>query len=197
MPIPHVKNVMESIRNLFFHVPMWFTMTFLFTLSVISAILYLNTQKAKYDAWTTALASVAMLFGLLGLTTGMLWAKYAWNSAWSNDPKQVYAAISLLIYVAFFILRGSIADDKSKAKVSAVYNVFAYAALIPLIFILPRMQESLHPGAEGNPGFNNEDVDSQLQMVFYPAVIGWILLGVWLSTLRYRFKMIENNLNEI
>jgi heme exporter protein C len=74
-----------------------------------------------------------------------------------------------------------------------VYNIFAFAALIPLLFILPRLTDSLHPGNGGNPGFNSYDLDDKMRRIFYPAVIGWTLLGVWLTSLHIRIKKIEQN----
>ena len=62
--------------------------------------------------------------------------------------------------------------------------------MIPLIFILPRMVDSLHPGNGGNPAFSNYDLDSRMRLVFYPAVIGWILLGFWISSLLIRVQLI-------
>jgi heme exporter protein C len=64
--------------------------------------------------------------------------------------------------------------------------------MIVLLFILPRLTDSLHPGNGGNPGFGGYDLDSRMRTVFYPACMGWILIGVWISTLRYRIRLIEN-----
>ena len=75
----------------------------------------------------------------------------------------------------------------------AVYNIFAFAILIPLLFVLPRMTDSLHPGNGGNPAFGNYDLDSNMRMVFYPAVIGWILISSWIAQLRFRIKVLEIN----
>jgi heme exporter protein C len=60
-----------------------------------------------------------------------------------------------------------------------------------LIFVIPRLTDSLHPGNGGNPGFNQYDLDSRLRMVFYPAVIGWVLLGFWVSEISIRIKTLE------
>jgi heme exporter protein C len=65
--------------------------------------------------------------------------------------------------------------------------------MIVFIGILPRMTDSLHPGNGGNPAFGNYDLDSNMRLVFYPAVLGWILLGIWISQLRFRIKSIEIN----
>jgi heme exporter protein C len=88
-------------------------------------------------------------------------------------------------------LRSSITDIDKRARVSAVYNVFAYAMLFPSIWIVPRLLPSLHPGQEGNPALNFNDIDSRMRMVFYPAVIGWTLLGVWISTLKIRLTLLK------
>ena len=125
----------------------------------------------------------------------MLWAKYTWGSYWSGDPKQNASAIGMLIYLAYFVLRGSIEDLQKKARISAVYNIFAFAMLIPLLFVLPRLTDSLHPGNGGNPGFNAYDLDSKMRMVFYPAIIGWTLLGFWLAELNARIESIKYTLD--
>ncbi|MFN7328768.1 MAG: ABC transporter permease, partial [Bacteroidota bacterium] len=86
---------------------------------------------------------------------------------------------------------------EQKARLSAVYNIFAFGAMVPLIFIIPRMMSSMHPGSGGNPGFNMYDLDSRMRMVFYPAVIGWILLGTWRGPLLVRYKNVKEKVYEL
>ncbi len=90
-------------------------------------------------------------------------------------------------------------DDEKKMRIGAVYNIFAFFMLFPTLWILPRLTESLHPGgrgSEGNPGMNGKDMDMHMRTVFYPAVIGWTLLGVWISTLSVRYQILkEKQLN--
>lgn len=150
----------------------------------------------KHDTYAIEFANTGMLFGILGILSGSLWAKFTWGAFWVNDPKLNGAAIALLIYSAYFILRGSFNDEQQRSRVSAIYNVFAYSTLIPLLFILPRMTDSLHPGNGGNPGFNIYDAASQLRSIFYPAVIGWTLMGLWLTSLRIRLHIIKQKHNE-
>lgn len=189
--VPRLAILNETIRVLYFHVPMWFGMIFLLLASVIYAVKYLSSNNLSHDYASVALANLGVFFGVLGILTGMVWAMFAWGSPWSNDPKQNASAIGLLIYFAYFILRGSLADEQQKARIGAIYNIFAFAALIPLLFILPRLTDSLHPGNGGNPGFNAYDLDSRLRMVFYPAVVGWTLLGFWLASLVYRWRVLK------
>jgi heme exporter protein C len=83
-------------------------------------------------------------------------------------------------------------DEEKRARISAVYNVFAFAMVVPLIFVLPRMVDSLHPGNGGNPAFAKYDLDSNMRIVFWPANIGWITLGIWIATLFARIGFISN-----
>ncbi|MEM9859763.1 MAG: cytochrome c biogenesis protein CcsA [Bacteroidota bacterium] len=191
--VPRLHILNETIRALYFHVPMWFGMIILLGISVFYAVKYLRTSNQEFDLRAIEFANVGVIFGILGVLTGMLWAQFAWGEWWSGDPKQNASAIGLLIYFAYFILRGSLEDVNQKARISAVYNVFAFAALIPLLFILPRMTDSLHPGNGGNPGFNAYDLDSRLRMTFYPAVIAWTLLGVWIASVRVRIRRLFIN----
>jgi heme exporter protein C len=195
--VPRLNIVNETIRALYFHVPMWFGMVVLFCVSTVYAIQYLKNPSIQKDIISVEFANTGLMLGLLGIFTGMVWANYTWGSPWHGDPKQNGAAISLLVYLAYFVLRGSINNEEQRARLSAVYNIFAFAAMIPLIFIIPRMTSSMHPGSGGNPGFNMYDLDSKMRMVFYPAVAGWILLGVWIATLRVRVRNIDEKIIEL
>ena len=189
--VPKLAILNETIRVLYFHVPMWFTMIFLLLMSSFNAYKFIANGDKNFDVKSYNYANVGVYFGVLGLITGMFWAKYTWGTYWTNDPKLNGSAIGLLIYFSYFVLRSSIKDESKKGKISSVYNVFAFAMLIPLIFILPRLTDSLHPGNGGNPGFNVYDLDSQLRIVFYPAVVGFILLGIWITDIKLKLSKLN------
>ena len=189
--VPKLPILNETIRVLYFHVPMWFTMIFLLLMSSLNAYKFIANGDKNFDVKSYNYANVGVYFGVLGLITGMFWAKYTWGAYWTNDPKLNGSAIGLLIYFSYFVLRSSIKDESKKGKISSVYNVFAFAMLIPLIFILPRLTDSLHPGNGGNPGFNVYDLDSKLRIVFYPAVVGFILLGIWITDIKLKLSKLN------
>ena len=137
-----------------------------------------------------------MVFAILGLITGSVWAKFTWGDWWTNDPKLNSVAIGLLIYLAYSLVRSSMPDEMQKARISSVYNIFAFVIFMILIWILPRMTDSLHPGNGGNPAFSKMDLDNRMRLVFYPAVIGWTLLGYWIAQIRIRIKNLEQQ-NEL
>ncbi|MCS7027701.1 MAG: cytochrome c biogenesis protein CcsA [Bacteroidia bacterium] len=196
--IPYLPILHQTIRNLYYHVPMWFSMTVMMFVSVYYAILYLRTENYLSDIKSVASAEIGVLLGILGLLTGSLWGRYTWGTWWSGDIKLNMSLIAVFIYLAYFILRSSIEDSKKRAKISASYNIFAAASLVPLLFIIPRLTNSLHPGADGNPAFSayNDSLNANMRPVFYSSVIGFILLAWWLFELRYKIIALELKLHQ-
>ncbi len=197
MTFPFRNILSETIRNTYFHVSLWLSMMIIFIGSVAYSIGYLRSSNLNVDHKAKALTVAGFLFGLMGLSTGAIWANYTWGEPWSNDVKQITTAIALLIYGAYFILRGAFEDEEQRARISAIYNIFAFATLIPLLYVIPRMTDSLHPGAGGNPAFGSQDLDSTMRMIFYPAVIGWALIGLWMAELLYRSDRLKAKLLDL
>tara|TARA_Y100000782_G_scaffold115329_1_gene157005 strand:- start:1903 stop:2607 length:705 start_codon:yes stop_codon:yes gene_type:complete len=198
LEVPRLDILNETIRNLFYHVTMWFGMMILMTVSAIYSIKYLRGYALKNDDVANNAAQIGLLLGTLGISTGSVWARFTWGTFWVSDPKLNGAAITLLIYLAYMVLRNSMDEEQKRAKIAAVYNIFAFVMLVVFLGILPRTTDSLHPGNGGNPGFSayEEDLDSSMRLVFYPAIIGWTLLGVWMLQLRLRMKRIKDTLEE-
>ncbi len=202
LDVPRLFILNETIRNLYFHVCMWFGMMILFIISFVYSVKYLRGFNYRNDIFARHFAAVGCLFGILGYLTGVIWVNVTWVTDQGQslgsvlkEPKLIGAAIALLIYGAYFVLRGSFTDIDKRARISAVYNIFAFAMLFPSIWIIPRLVGSLHPGApgsdSGNPALDKNDMDSSMRMVFYPAVIGWTLLGVWIATLKIRLSILS------
>jgi heme exporter protein C len=189
------RNVLgETIRNLYYHVALWFSMFILLAISVFYNIRYLSKSNLRDDQRANSLIMIGVVFGLLGCATGSIWAKHTWGTWWTTDVKLNMAAIFMLIYLAYFVLRGSFQDEIKRARLASVYSIFAFASIIPLLFVIPRLVDSLHPGNGGNPGFGGEDLDSTMRMAFYPAIIGMTLLGLWMADLRYRYEVIKEKM---
>ena len=197
MPVPTLPILHETIRNVYFHVPMWMAMFLVFGVSVFYSIRYLASSKEEYDLIAIECVNTGVIFYILGLLSGMLWARYTWGQYWSNDPKQNSAAIAFLLYCAYLVLRNAIDEEQKRARISAIYNIFAFPIMIVLLFILPRMTDSLHPGNGGNPAFGKYDMTNEMRAVLYPAFIGWMLIALWIATLRYRIRLIENKHNSL
>src|SRR5690606_32896320 len=191
-PVPELHILNETIRNVYFHVPMWFSMVILYLISVIYSIKYLNRGDMKHDIMAVEAVNVAIVFCGFGLLTGVLWANITWGEPWPNDPKLDRSAIATLMYLAYLVLRNALEEDQKRAKISAVYNIFAFPIMVVLLYILPKLTDSLHPGSGGNSTFGELDMDNNMRPVFYSAAIGWILIGTWIASLRYRLRILED-----
>lgn len=198
MRVPQLPIIHESIRNLFYHVSMWFTMTAMMFTSVGYSISYLRYPSYRKDTAAAEAASVGIFFGLMGLITGMMWASFTWGKPWTNDPQLNGAATALLVYLAYFVLRSSLEDQEKKARISAVYNIFAFVLMLVFIGIMPRLAEhSIHPGRSGNPALGVKGLDSTMRLVFYLAVIGWIMVAIWIWKIRIRLNTIRQKISEL
>jgi heme exporter protein C len=195
--VPRLDILNETIRNVYYHVPVWFAMLFMMALSLVQSIRHLQNTNLLNDTKAANAATVGLFFSVPGLLTGSLWAKFTWGTWWTfQDPKLNGVAISILIYLAYFILRLSVEDEQKRARISAVYNVFAFVMMNVFIMILPRLTDSLHPGNGGNPAFGKYDLDDNMRMVFYPAVIGWVLFSYWLYEIKNRISYLHHKLYE-
>lgn len=192
---PFQPILFETIRNLMLHVPMWFTMFFLMGIGFVASIKAMR-GNANSDLVAVASVKVGLLFCILGLITGSLWARFTWLTWWTKDPQLNGALVVFIVYAAYLLLRNSIDDEIKRARISAVFNIFAFVLMIVLLMVMPRIADnSLHPGKSGNPAFSKYDLDSSLRSVFYPAVIGWILLGYWIYTLQLKFEKLNDKIN--
>lgn len=189
--IPSIDILQESARNLFLHVPMWPTMFVSFLTSFVYSFRYLNKPDLLLDRKAETATQVGILFGILGLLTGSMWARFTWGAWWTfAEPKMNLAALGLMIFVAYFILRQAFDDPEKRAKVSAVYQIFATTTIPFLFYVIPRRMNSLHPGAEGNPAFS-EVTAVELRIIFYPAVIAFLGIAYWIMNILNRYKALE------
>lgn len=196
-PVLRLPILNESIRNLYYHVPMWFSMLFMMGVSLYYSLRQLSRTDLRYDHMASNAAMVGLFFSFPGLLTGSIWARYTWGTWWTfQESKLNGVAISILIYLAYLILRMSVDDEQKRARISAVYNIFAFVMMMVFIMVLPRLTDSLHPGNGGNPAFGQYDLNHNMRLIFYPAVLGWILFSYWLFELRNRISLIEQKQND-
>jgi heme exporter protein C len=183
----------ESMRNIFYHVGMWFGMLVMLSTGFIYSLRYLRKFDEQEDIKAAEAVNVGLMFGILGILSGMIWANFTWGSPWVKDPKLNGAAVGLLIYLAYAVLRGSIDDSHKRAKVAATYNIFAFFLWIVLVIILPRLAgESIHPAGGGNSNtILPMHLPLSMRLIFYPAMLGWVLLGIWIYKLRVRLTKIN------
>lgn len=195
--VPRLPVIRESIRNVYFHVGMWFGMMFILFVSLIYSLRYLLFSRSIDDQKAFAAVKTGLLFGTLGLLSGMVWARFTWGDFWVNDPKLNGAVVGMLTYLAYLVLRGSVEGAERQARLAAVYNIFAFVLFFVFIMILPRLAEaSIHPGTDGNPALATGDLDSGMRKVFFPAMAAWFFMAWWIFSIYFRVDSLTRRIVE-
>ena len=142
--LPDEANQGAMYRIMFFHIPSWWTAGLALMLSAGTSIAYLRTGKLKYDTISVSVTEVAVVFLCIGLTTGMIWGRIIWGIWWTWDARLTSAFVCVLLYGGYLILRNGIADPTQRAKISAAFNLFAFAD-VPIVWYSIRFWRTQHP----------------------------------------------------
>ncbi|HHX41218.1 MAG TPA: cytochrome c biogenesis protein CcsA [Armatimonadetes bacterium] len=180
----------EAARILFFHVPMAWLAVLGFLGAMLYAMRYLRRRDPAADIRAAASAEMGFLFCVLATLSGALFARVQWGAAWNWDPRQTSILALLLVYAAYFTLRSAIADPERRAALSSVYAILAALPMLFLVFILPRVVDSLHPGDTMRSGGMSPDY----RIVFFAALCGFTLLYFWIYRLRVATEEVERSL---
>ena len=136
-----------SQRIFYIHVPVALTAYLCFGWAAWKAfrVLWKRDERADLESYTAV--HMGVIFGVLTLITGSIWAKISWGVWWTWSERQlVLFLILFLFYSAYFMLRYSTPPGPRRVRTSAVYALFG-AVLLPVSFLAIRLAEQLlHPG---------------------------------------------------
>jgi len=124
-----------------------------FGVAVIAGIAYLITRQRKWDIAGYAAVEVSLVFFLIAIVAGSIWARRTWGTWWTWDPRLTSAAIVELVYAAYLMLRQGIEDPDRRARFGAVYAIIAFIS-VPITFLSIRILRTIHPdlGTSGSGG---------------------------------------------
>jgi heme exporter protein C len=190
-----VESTMGIVQKIFyFHVPSGYAMYLGATACFIGSCGYLVRGTPRWDAMARAGAETAVLFGLMLLTSGPLWAAKAWGVYWTWDPRLTTSLLSVLLYVAYTVLRSFAGDGEAERKFAAALGVIG-AALLPIIHYSVRMWGGTHPqvitGKGG--GLAHPDMKTGLLLGF----LSFTLLAIALVWARARLLLAAGRLAEV
>lgn len=184
-PEPAKGFIGESSRIVFFHVPCAWTASLAFLVAAGHSLSYLLRRNVRNDAVAHAAIRLGLLFAILTLVTGSVFARIMWGSFWNWDPRQSSYLLLVFLYSAYLFLRASLDDPERRARIAAVYALFA-AVLMPfLVFVAPRVTASLHPQTVINPE-GKILMDTPTKTVFFAALAGFSALFFWMLSLDVR-----------
>jgi len=203
MTFPMIQGLGELGRNILFHVPMSMVAFIAFVIGTIYSILYLVKRNYDYDRQARAASAGGFLFTLMATVTGSIWARFSWGTFWNWDPREISIFILLLVYMAYFMLRSLLEESEDKkARIAAVYNIIGMISAFFLMFILPRITQSLHPGGGSLVGKGAEapllnlsgktHIDRTLSNMQWISVILFLFVFLWIKDIYTRILRLQD-----
>jgi len=187
---PPQKELGDISRIFFFHVPVAWVTVLAFLFAMINSILYLSKKDLRYDVQAAVASQLGFLFAILATISGAIFARYAWGSYWNWDPRETSVFILLLIYGAYLALRSAIESEDRKANLSAVYSILAFITVPFLVFVVPRVFQSLHP----TDSIINTQAKIQMPplilLIFLSSLLGFSLLFFWIYELEVKIILL-------
>lgn len=197
MTFPMIQGLGELGRNILLHVPMAMVAFMAFLIGTIYSILFLIKKDFEYDRHARAASAAGLLFTILATVTGSIWARFSWGTFWNWDPRETSIFILLLIYAAYFMLRSLLEESEDKkARIAAVYNIIAFVSVPFLMFVVPRITQSLHPGGGGTeaPVVNlsgQTHTDRTLLNMHWVSVVLFLFVFLWIKDMYTRILRLE------
>jgi len=196
MPPPQ-KELGDISRIFFFHVPVAWVTVLAFLVAMVNSVLYLSRKDPVYDLQAAISSQLGFLFAILATISGAIFAKNAWGSYWNWDPRETSVFILLLIYGAYLALRSAIEAEDRKANLSAVYSILAFITVPFLVFVVPRVFQSLHP----TDSIVNSQIKIQMPplvlLIFLSSLMGFSLLFIWIYNLEVKLNILYKKAREI
>ena len=189
-PAPAQGFIGESSRIVFFHVPCAWTSALAVLVAAGYSAAYLTRRNPRHDDVAAGAVRLGLLFAVLALVTGALFARIMWGAYWNWDPRESSFLLLIVLYAAYLFLRAAVEDPERRARMSAAYALFA-AVLMPfLFFVAPRVTSSLHPQTVINPQ-GKILMDTPTKAVFFGALIGFSGLFFWMLSLESRAARLQ------
>lgn len=146
---PEEATMGQVQRVFYFHIATAWVGMLGFIAAAVAGVVYLVKQDPKWDIVEVAAVEVSLVFFLITIVLGSIWARPIWNTWWTWDPRLTTAAITELIYIAYFMLRAGIEDPDRRARFGAVYTLVGSIS-VPITFFAIRLFRTIHPVVIGS-----------------------------------------------
>jgi heme exporter protein C len=180
-------------RIIFFHVPAAWTAFVGFFTALVASVIYLTSKNLRYDALAVAVTEVGLAFATANLVTGMIWGRIIWGIWWTWDPRLTSMLVCWLLYAGYLMLRRAVEEPTQRAKVAAVFSIFAFAD-VPIVWFSIKWWRTQHPQPVVWGGGSMDA--SMWQMLFLNWVPLLLLFGV-LAALRMRQEQAQRELDAL
>ena len=195
-----MEAVMGNVQRVFyFHVSTAWVGMLSFLVAAIAGIAYLVSKKTNWDIVEVSAVEIGLVFSIIAVASGSIWARPIWNTWWTWDPRLTTVTIMILIYAAYLLLRAGIDDPGRRARFGAVYAILGFLS-VPLTFFSARLYRTIHPVVIGTnqPGATGAfDMTSDMRMVFFFSLFVFTLFFADLLWHRIRMGRLQERVEEL
>jgi len=194
------EAVMGDVQRVFyFHIGTAWVGLLGFVIAALSGIVYLITKDMKWDRFEVAAVEVSTMFFFITIVLGSIWARPAWNTWWTWDPRLTTAAITELIYIAYFMLRLGMEDPEKRANLAAIYTLLGGISA-PITFMVIRLFRTIHPVVIGNQSAAAQggfDMTSDMRIAFFFALFAFTVIFIDLIWHRIRLGGLQEKVEQL
>ncbi|HPG41233.1 MAG TPA: cytochrome c biogenesis protein CcsA [bacterium] len=192
---PTETSMGDVQRIFYFHVPSAWVSFLAFFVVCLTSILYLKTGKDKWDRLAAASAEIGVLFIVIVLITGPLWAKPVWGTFWTWDARLTTSFVLFLIYAAYLMLRSYAVNSERGARLAAVFGIVGFAD-VPIVYMSIRWWRTLHPqpviaGGEGS------GLAPQMLTALLVSLLAFTVLYITLLKIRYDESALQREILQL
>lgn len=184
-PAPQ-QAIGEASRVFYYHVPQAWISVLAFATAAVFSVLYLIRRRESDDERAVVAASLGLVACILATVTGSIFAKITWGSFWNWDPRETSIFILLMIYGAYFALRSAVPEKQRRSALSAVYAILAFITVPFLVFVVPRVTQSLHPDDTIVDANLNRQTSDEVTIMLMASLLLFTLVYFWMYQLGVR-----------
>ena len=194
------ERVMGDVQRIFyFHVPSAWVGFLAFLVTLVAGIAYLRTGSRGWDRVGYASVEIGLVFTVMTIVSGSIWARPAWNTWWTWDPRLTTYTILALIYVAYMMLRQGVEDPDRRARFAAVYGIVGFIS-VPITFFSIRWWRTIHPVVIGSSSPTAEggfDMTSPMRLVFFFSLFTFTVLYFCFLANRLRLERLAERVEQL
>jgi heme exporter protein C len=196
---PEEREMGEVQRIFYFHVPSAWVSFLAFLVTLVAGIAYLRTGKQEWDMMSYVSVEIGLVFTIMTIISGSIWARPVWNTWWTWDPRLTTYTILALIYVAYLMLRQGLEDPERRARFAAVYGIVGFIS-VPITFFSIRWWRTIHPVVIGNSSDAAKGtfaMTSPMKVTFFFALFAFTVLYFCFLANRLRLERFSQRVEQI
>jgi heme exporter protein C len=183
-------------RIIFFHVPAAITGMIGYFLALVLSILYLRSGNFRYDSLAASVVEVSVVFSVLNIVTGSIWARIIWGIWWTWDYRLTSALVCVLIFSGYLMLRRAIDEPTQRARLSAALAIFG---CIDVVIVWKSIEwfRTQHPGPVLSIRTGGGNIDPAMEHMLYLNFLAVLMIATALVLVRTRQESVAREIDSL